>query len=184
MRKNNFCREGVEVEFELEDYKTQGIKVNYYYICKRKLWLFDKGISMESGNDRVLQGKVVHENSYTRANHREVLIDDIIRVDIMDKEFVREIKISSKMEKPDRMQLLYYLFYLKQMGIEKRGAINYVKEKKVEIVELTEEDETELIKTLVDIKDILNADKPPIVVKLPYCKKCAYYDFCYVKEVD
>ena len=171
-------------EFDLGNYKTQGVKLNYYYVCKRKLWLFDKGITMENRSDRVLQGKIVHEYSYQREKNKEILIDDMIKLDILDEEYIKEVKISSKMPKPDRMQLLYYLFYLKQMGIEKKGSINYVKEKRIEIVELTENDEEELKDTLVKIKEILGQDKPNKVVKLPYCKKCAYYEFCYVKEVE
>lgn len=172
------------MEFELDKYKTQGIKINYYYVCKRKLWLFDKGITMENTSDRVLQGKIVHENSYTREKHKEVLIDGLIRVDILGEDYVKEVKISSRMEKPDRMQLLYYLYYLKQLGIERKGTINYVKEKKVEVVELTEQDEEEIKCTLVKIKEILNKDVPNKVEKLPYCKKCSYYEYCYVKEVE
>lgn len=48
------------MKFSLEEYKTNGVKLNYYYICKRKLWLFDKGISFENFNDRVLQGKILY----------------------------------------------------------------------------------------------------------------------------
>lgn len=172
------------MEFNLQDYKTQGIKLNYYYVCKRKLWLFDKGISMENTSDRVLQGKIVHENSYSREKNKEVLIDDIIRLDIFNKDYVKEVKISSKMKKSDKMQLLYYLFYLKNLGINKKGTINYVKEKRIEEVELNSENEQEIKGALVNIKNILKIDKPPKVKKLPYCSKCSYYEFCFVKEVD
>ena len=48
------------------------------------------------------------------------------------------------MQSSDRMQLLYYLYYLKQFGINKTGTLNYVKEKKVEHVNLTEEYEKEI----------------------------------------
>lgn len=170
------------MEFNLEDFKVQGIKFNYYFVCKRKLWLFSKGISMENNSDRVMEGKTVHEDSYSRLQTREVLIDDLIRLDIMDKDFVREIKITSKMESVDKMQLLYYLYYLKQLGLEKKGVLNYVKEKRNEIVELDEKSEAEIEKTLVDINSILNKDKPPKIAKFPYCKKCSYYQFCFVKE--
>lgn len=172
------------MEFNMEDLKVQGIKFNYYYVCKRKLWLFDKGISMEHSSDRVLQGKVVHENSYTRASHKEMLIDDKIKIDIIEGDTVKEVKISSKMKKSDEMQLLYYLFYLKALGINKKGTINYVKERRIEEVELTEEKEAEIKNTLLDIKALLSESKPPKVIKLPYCTKCAYFEFCYVKEVD
>lgn len=171
------------MEFELEKFKTQGVKVNYYYVCKRKLWLFSKGIAMEDTSDRVLSGKLVHEDSYQRKD-KEVLIDDIIKLDILDKDYVREVKISSKLTEPDRMQLYYYLFYLRQIGINKKGSINYVKEKKIEEVELTPEIEDIIIHTLIDIKKITCASNPPKLIKLPYCTKCAYYEFCFVKEDD
>lgn len=170
------------MEFSLEDYKTNGVKLNYYYVCKRKLWLFDKGISFENTNDRVLQGKIVHENSYSREKNKEVLVDGMIKLDILDKDYIREVKISSRMEKSDKMQLLYYLFYLKELGISKKGRLNYVKEKRTEEIELTPEYENEIKQALMDIKDILSKGKPPTVKKLTYCKKCSYYEFCYVKE--
>lgn len=171
------------MDFQLEKYKTQGVKVNYYYICKRKLWLFSKGISMEHTSDRVLSGKLVHEDSYKRKN-KEILIDDILKLDILDKDYVREVKISSKLTEPDKMQLYYYLFYLKNLGIHKKGSINYVKEKKTEEIELTKEIEEKIIHTLKDIKKITSENKPPKLEKLPYCHKCAYYEFCFVKEDD
>ena len=34
------------------------------------------------------------------------------------------------MKKADEMQLYYYIYYLKKLGINKKGMINYVKEKK------------------------------------------------------
>lgn len=169
------------MEFQLEKFKTQGVKVNYYYVCKRKLWLFSKGISMEDTSDRVLSGKLVHENSYQRKK-KEILIDDILKLDILDKDYVREVKISSKLTEPDKMQLYYYLFYLKQLGINKKGSINYVKEKKIVEIELTPEIEKQIIHTLKDIKEINYESKPPKLKRKPYCTKCAYYEFCFVKE--
>jgi len=172
------------VEFSLENYKINGVKLNYYYVCKRKLWLFDKGINFETTNDRVLQGKILHENSYSREKNKEVLIDDMIKLDILDKDYIKEIKTSSKMEKSDKMQLLYYLFYLKELGITKKGRLNYVKEKKTYDIELTPEYEKEIKEALVEIKKILTNDKPPMVKKASYCKKCSYYEFCFVREGD
>lgn len=172
------------MEFNLEEFKTQGIKVNYYFICKRKLWLFDKGITMEEKNDRVLQGKNLHEVAYPRQETREVLIDDIIKVDVMEGDNIKEIKISSKMGLADRMQIAYYLYYLDYLGIKKTGTINYVREKRIEEIKLTDELKKEVEETLIDIKKVISMDKPPKFEKLPYCKKCAYYEFCYAKEVE
>lgn len=170
------------MEFQLDKFKTQGTKVNYYFICKRKLWLFSKGIAMEDNSDRVLSGKLIHEDVYPRMKKRERLIDDLLRVDILDGDYVREIKISSKMTLSDKMQLMYYLFYLKQLGINKKGLLNYVKEKKQEEIELTDEMEEKIKEVLIDIKNIVESEVPPKLKKLPYCTKCAYYEFCFARE--
>ncbi|WP_097027110.1 CRISPR-associated protein Cas4 [Clostridium peptidivorans] len=172
------------MDFELEKFKTQGVKVNYYYICKRKLWLFSKGISMEDTSDRVMSGKIIHEDSYQRKKNKEMLIDNVLRLDIVDDEYIREVKISSRMPKADEMQLMYYLFYLKHLGIDKKGTINYVKEKRVDEIELTEEKEEEIKNTLINIKSIENQKNPPKLENLPYCRKCSYFTFCYVKEEE
>lgn len=172
------------MNFDFEYFKTQGTKVNYYLICKRKLWLFSKGITMEHLNDRVLSGKMLHESAYPRQKNREVLIDDILKVDIIDDDYIREIKISSKMGEADRMQVLYYLYYLKKIGIEKKGIVNYVKEKKQEFFELGEVEEREVEKILIGVKEVTELVTPPLLTKLSYCKKCAYYEFCFASEVE
>ena len=172
------------MSLDLEQLNIQGVKINYYYICKRKLWLFTKGITMEQNSDRVMSGKIIHENSYKRQKHKELLIDNLLRLDIVDSEYVREVKISSKMKKADEMQLYYYIYYLKKLGINKKGMINYVKEKKQKEIELTPEKDDEIEKTIEGIIKISKLNKPPTLEKLSYCTKCAYYEFCFVKEED
>lgn len=172
------------MSIDLEQLNIQGVKINYYFVCKRKLWLFSKGITMEQNSDRVMTGKLVHENSYKRKKHKELLIDNLLKLDILDDTYIREVKISSKMEKADKMQLYYYLYYLKKLGINKKGMLNYVKERRQEEIELTEEIEKEVEKVILDIVKINKNLKPPKLEKLPYCIKCAYYEFCYVKEEE
>jgi len=172
------------MNIDFENLKVSGIKIYYYFICKRKLWLFDKNICMEARNDRVLQGLVVHQESYKKEKNKELLIDNLIKVDIIDKNYIKEVKISSKMKKADRIQLLYYLYYLKRLGINRRGTLNYVKEKTVERVELSEEDEKLIENSLQNINVFLKEKYPPRPEKFPYCKKCAYYEYCYVEEEE
>jgi len=166
-------------EINFEELKVNGIKINYYFICQRKLWLFDRKISMEDKSDKVLLGILLHEESYKRENAKEILIDNLISIDIVDKFNIREVKYSDKMEEADKMQILYYLYYLKKLGIEKKGIINYPKQKKKKYIELTPEYEKKIEKILAEINKILKKDKPPTVIDAPYCKKCAYYEFCY-----
>jgi CRISPR-associated exonuclease Cas4 len=163
----------------LKEIRITGLKVNYYYICKRKLWLFSKNLSFEKNNDKIILGQILHENYYKSEKERDILIQDLISIDIVDDDYIREVKSSDKMEKADMMQVVYYLYVLKQLGIEKVGLINYPKQKKKKEVYLTKQLEQELLEALKGIEKIVNQSKPPKLEKLPYCKKCSYFEFCF-----
>jgi CRISPR-associated exonuclease Cas4 len=163
---------------------VSGVQMHYYKVCKRKLWLFSKGIAMEEEHDRVVEGKILHERAYPRLEEREILVDNTFKLDVLDGEYIREIKISSKMKEADRFQMLYYLYELKKRGIVKKGLISYTKERKTEEVILTEKDEKEIEKAIWDIYQVLQLQSPPPLKKLSYCPKCAYYEFCYALEGD
>lgn len=159
-----------------------GVQVYYYSVCKRKLWLFSKGITFENEHDRVLEGKVLHERSYPYLERKEQLIDNTFKIDAVEGEYVREVKISSKMANADRMQVLYYLDQLRQRGVNKKGLISYTKERKTEEIELTPVEERKLKESLQKILDLLDQPIPPPFKRLPYCNQCAYHSFCYARE--
>ncbi|GER94082.1 CRISPR-associated protein Cas4 [hot springs metagenome] len=167
------------IDIDFNNLKTTGIKVNYLYVCERKLWLFDRGIQMESRSDKVLMGKLLGDNSYLREGKKEILIDNLINIDIVGDDEIREVKYSNRLAHADRIQILYYLYYLKQLGIEKRGVINYPKMRKREEIALTSEAEREVEIALMRVKEILMLNKPPQLQRKPYCTKCAYYEFCW-----
>lgn len=73
-----------------------------------------------------------------------------------------EVKSSSKMVEVDQAQLLYYLFVLDQMGIQRKDKIHYPKEKRVDELELTEQYKQEIPKWLFQIQKIIQLEKPPI----------------------
>jgi CRISPR-associated exonuclease Cas4 len=173
-----------ENEFEnidISDLKIQGIKVNYALICERKLWFFSKGIAMESDSERVLLGKFLHAIAYSdEGGTREALIDNTIKIDIVG-EIIREVKLSDKMAHADEIQLKYYIYYLiKKFGVRKKGILNYPKMKKLFEIELRDEDMREVEKVLKDVVRVEKLEKPPPPLKKPYCKSCAYYNFCWV----
>ncbi|OCS84761.1 CRISPR-associated protein Cas4 [Caryophanon tenue] len=159
-----------------------GLHIQYYEVCKRKLWLYSKQIGFETEHERVIEGTLLHESSYAR-KEKELAIDQAV-IDVVDGEFIQETKLSSKMQRVDEWQLLYYLYLLKQKGIEKRGKIAYTKEKKVVEVTLTEEKERQLKRKIADINSILTSEFAPKLKKMPYCKNCAYFDFCFITEED
>lgn len=169
---------------QFDDLKATGLQVHYLKVCERKLWLHTHQISFEDESDYVKQGKILHENSYQRKKSKEILIDELIKIDIADSEYIGEVKSSSKMGEADKAQLLYYLFVLDQMDIHRKGKIHYPKEKRVDEIELTEADKIEIPKWLARIQAIKHLDKPPKKVKYKYCSKCAYYSFCWVGEEE
>lgn len=165
--------------FDFETLKTNGIKVNYLYVCERKLWFFDRGIHMEYNSEKVLIAKLFEIYSYPHETKRDILIDNLIRIDIFEDNSIREVKYSDKMHNADRIQLLYYLYYLKKLGIERKGILNYPRIRKKEEVIMTPSAEKEVEEALKKVHKIVNRDKPPPIEKKPYCTKCAYYELCW-----
>jgi len=169
----------MEKDDTFDKLRITGLKVNYLHVCKRKLWFFDKGIGLENTSDKVLLGALLQDYSYPKEKKRDVLIDDLIQIDLLGADTVREIKYSDKLKEADRAQILYYLYYLKKNGIHKIGVINYPKMKKREEIILTEELEKEVENDLIKVREVLNLDRPPKADRKPYCSKCAYYEFCW-----
>jgi|SRR5690625_3503831 len=162
-----------------------GLHIQYYFVCKRKLWLYAKNLGQEEGYERVVDGKILHDHAYKRAKKKEIYTEEGFKVDALDGEYVREIKLSSKMTDADKYQLLFYLYELKKRGLVRKGLISYTREKRTEEIKLTSDDEKRLDQIIKDIKDILSENNVPKLINKPYCKKCAYYDFCYIaEEVD
>lgn len=161
-----------------------GLDLAYYIVCKRKLWLYRKGIGMELESDRVLEGTVLHDSAYARLTKKEILIDNAFKIDAIDGDYVREVKLSSKMKESDKMQMLFYLYQLSLRGIKKKGLISYTKEKKTIEVFLTEEEIAKVKKAIADVYSVVESATAPSLKKLPYCKSCAYYPFCFSREDD
>lgn len=162
-------------------YKINGTQINYYFICKTKLWLFSHNIQLEHESENVKLGKLLHEDSFKR--EKDYLIDNLINVDfikISDSIEIHEVKKTEKMDNSHEFQLLYYMFYLKnEKDIDNiRGFLDYPKNRKKKEVFLTKEKEDELVKIIEDIDNIIknNIPKPK---KSKICRKCAYFEFCF-----
>jgi len=126
-------------------------------------------------------GKLISEESYKR-ERKEVHIENMV-IDLLKTEeenvVIGEVKKSSRFEKSAKMQLAYYLWRLKQLGIYATGLLLFPKEKKKISVELTEEIEDELIYAQKQIKTIIQMETPPPLKKIKFCSKCGYQEFCW-----
>lgn len=172
----------------LRDLHIGGTEVHYYVLCPRKLWWFSHGLEQEhvgSGNvgqENVALGQLLHETSYPdKQQHKNVLIDDLLRLDFTDSGAVHEVKKSRGAQKATRFQLLYYLYYLKhEKGIETSGVIDYPKERRREEVTLTPELEEEVERIIKGVRETRDLPVPPLVPEpMSICKKCAYQELCW-----
>ncbi len=155
-----------------------GTEFNYYNICRRKLWLFSHGIQMEHTSDNVLLGKLIDEHSYKREK-KGILIDGVVKIDFLDDEAVHEVKKSDRMEGAHIGQTLYYIYRLRQKGVDiRKGIINYPKLRKTTNVELTAEKEQEIAGTIGKIIEVKERPRPPEALNAKICRKCGYEDFC------
>lgn len=161
--------------------KINGTQINYYFICKTKLWLFSHNIQLEDEHENVKLGKFLHENSFKR--EKDFLIDNLINVDfikITDSVEIHEVKKSQKMNLANEYQLLYYMFYLKHEKDIKNvvGFLNYPDSRKKKKITLTKEKERDLFEIIDNIKNIVDSSMPK-PKKKRICSKCAYFEFCF-----
>jgi CRISPR-associated exonuclease Cas4 len=155
-----------------------GTQVNYYLVCRRKLWLFSRNFEMEHSSDLVLLGRLLHESSYPRKT-KEIDLGPI-KIDFLARGCeVHDIKRSKRIEEAHVYQMLYYLHWLRRRGVIARGIIDYPLLRRKQAVELTEEKEGEIEKILKDIKQALSNPAPPATERKPYCKRCSYFELCW-----
>lgn len=161
--------------------KVTGIMINYYFVCERKLWYFVNKINMEHNSELVEMGKLVDENSYGR-ERKSILIDEMINIDFMkDWKIIHEVKKSRKLDIAGKWQLKYYIWVLRNKGVNiEKGILDYPLLRKREEIYLDETEEQELMIVLNKIKIVINKELPPEVINKAFCKKCSYYELCYI----
>lgn len=149
-----------------------GVWIYYYFVCRRKLWYFVYGITMEEKSELVNLGKILHEIFRKREKTKELKYFRI-KVDFIKRNIIVEFKKSKKLGKAAEWQLKYYLWVL---GLNK-GILKLGKEK----LEITlKENDIELLKRVIkEIKEIITKNKPPSLIRKNYCKNCAYILLCY-----
>ena len=161
-----------------------GTQIAYLHLCHRKLWLFAHGITMEQTSDLVAEGKLIHESSYPqRAEKWQELAIENIKIDHFDavRGIVREIKKSNKREQSHLAQLKYYLFVLERNEIEvSHGVLEYPKLRTTEEVWLSDADRAAIPQWETEVRAIVDNPECPVRIEKSLCKKCAYFEFCYV----
>lgn len=157
--------------------------IAYFYTCKRKLWLFHHGIRMEHTSDQVYEGKLTGELSYPDRPEKYTELElPGGKIDYYDakNEIVHEVKHSNKVEHAHVAQVKYYLYLLREAGVQNpKGVIEYPKLREKEQVLWEAGDEQKVEQWISEITTVVSKEKPPEVINARICKSCSYYDFCY-----
>lgn len=162
--------------------KVNGTLMNYYFHCKRQCYLFGNRMNLEDNSEAVKIGKAIHEERAEQCN-TEIAIENI-RLDKLTAEYLTEVKKSDADIEASKWQLIFYLKVLKDKGIGRKGKLEFVEKnkqnKKTIVLELTEEVEEKLQQYIYEIEELLMQEEVPLVLDKPKCKKCAYYEYCYI----
>ena len=159
--------------------EISGTLVNYYSTCKREAWLYSRKIHARQDDENVLMGK-------TLAEIKENLHDfpySNLKFDKVAKQKghyqITEYKKTLKNETAAKMQLLFYIYILKNALNLNKIYGKVVSGKK--IVSVDDSDENfEIIENLLDEMSLfLNTQTPPKPIKTKLCDSCAYNDYCF-----
>ncbi len=165
-----------------QEERITGVMVQYYVSCKRELWLFANHISFNKYDENIRIGKQIHTNRYKRKK-REIDLY-FVKFDFIEKKdeiILSEVKKSSKLLEPVKYQLLYYMYIIEKLtGKTPLGKIRIPREKKVIELELKQQERKEIEEILDTIPKIVQKEIPDGPTKKPYCKNCAYHNYCWI----
>lgn len=163
--------------------KVNGTLINYYFHCKRQCYLHGNRLNLEDNSEIVKIGKAIHEEKSQGKDNAEISIDNI-KLDKLTSEYLTEVKKSDADIEAAKWQLLFYLKVLKDKGIVRKGKLECIEKnkgnKKIKIYELSEQIEEELEKYIKEIENLIVNDNIPDTLNNFKCKKCAYYEYCYI----
>lgn len=158
-----------------------GTIVNYYTHCKRQCWLFSNMLNMEDNSEDVHIGKVLHEIKY--AGQEEISLEGI-KLDKLTDEYVIEMKKTDADINAAKAQLLYYMVTLRDKGVYRKGQLVCLEKNKQEhsrhSIDLTDTEVDALREHYNEIKAFINNPVPPDAVLAQHCRKCAYYEYCFI----
>ena len=155
--------------------------IYYFFICHRKLWYFLNEINMEQNSELVTMGKILDESTHSR-DKKGIMIDNTINIDfIKNGAVLYEDKKTKSIEEAGIWQLKYYMYYLEKRGVKNISAkIDYPLLRETKEIILEDNDRKVLDDIEKNIEDIFKQEKVPKCINKRICKKCAYFDLCYV----
>ncbi len=154
--------------------KITGTFIKNYFHCKRQAWLYYYGINFE--NELTKIGRIKHID----AGSEELAFDEIKIDKIKDNEVIEYKKTFANLE-GTKMQLLYYLYVLKNNGIIKTGRLKDLTYHDEEMLLLNSKNLIKVENLLKEIKQFikLNNSIPEKNLRKKDCKGCSFYEYCW-----
>jgi CRISPR-associated exonuclease Cas4 len=154
--------------------KVTGTLIKNFFHCKRQAYLYYYGLNFK--NEIVKIGEIMHKEQRCK----EYIFEKIKIDDIKDGKIIEYKKSSSNFE-GSKFQILYYLSYFDRKGIKLKGLIKDLTFNQEYEIELSEDNRKELKNTIDKIKKMLLEEIPQKFDKRKECKKCSFFDYCWVK---
>lgn len=163
-----------------------GTHIAYLHVCHRKLWLFSNGIQMEHTSELVAEGKQIADSTYLDRDRKytELAIEGI-KIDFYDarNKTIHEVKKSDRIEYVHKAQVIYYMYILYRNGIEDPHAI-------LEYPKLRQREAMNWDKSMIEtcmcwmdkVESVASSEHCPSLAKKTICKKCSYFELCYIGE--
>jgi CRISPR-associated exonuclease Cas4 len=167
--------------------RITGTLIWYAMICEREVWRMAHEMEPEREDARLEWGRFLGERVYSRSHKREISLSGM-KLDLVENEgpqlVVAEVKSSSRFKDAARMQLLFYLWNLRNLGVEAVGELRFPEERRRERVALDAESEKRLQEIMGRVEAILQRPLPPPPKRTHFCRVCAYREFCWSDEED
>ncbi|MGQ9712945.1 MAG: CRISPR-associated protein Cas4 [Desulfotomaculales bacterium] len=161
--------------------RVVGSFIQAYLICPRQVWLMSRQICPDEDNVYLELGRLIGAQAYGR-ERKEVRLEhlsiDLVRRGGRDF-IVGEVKKSSRAREAARMQLAFYLYELREMGIEAEGELLFPEERRRERLILDENLAREVENLKARVLALIYRDQAPPPEKSRFCGKCAYAEFCW-----
>lgn len=163
--------------------RVNGTLINYFFHCKRQCYLHGNRLNLEDNSELVQIGRAIHEVKAGESENAEIAIENI-RLDKLTAEYLTELKKSDADIEASKWQLYYYLKILKGKGIIRKGKLEFEEKNKSKkatiILELGDAEEKQLEQIQTQIEKLLQSDSVPEADEQAGCKKCAYYEYCFI----
>jgi CRISPR-associated exonuclease Cas4 len=151
-----------------------GTLIKNYLHCKRQAYLYYNGLNFESETTKI--GDILHKEKQTK----EYIFEKIKVDDIKDNVLIEYKKTSANL-RGTFYQVLYYLYKLKEKGLNLKGLIKDITYNQDHEVLLTSENINKLDILLDEIKIKLESEMPKRLKLRKNCKGCSFKDYCWVE---